>query len=49
MSIISFHQEQLDRIEDILRKDFDNLDIHFVLLIDVGAYYCPLRSWQQRL
>lgn len=38
MPITSFHQEQLDRIEEILRKDLDNLDIHFVLLIDMSGH-----------
>jgi predicted regulator of Ras-like GTPase activity (Roadblock/LC7/MglB family) len=38
MPLISFHQEQLDRINDILQKDLKKLDIHFVLLIEVSGH-----------
>jgi predicted regulator of Ras-like GTPase activity (Roadblock/LC7/MglB family) len=38
MAITAFHQEQLDRIDNILQKDLNNIDIHFVLLIDMSGH-----------
>jgi predicted regulator of Ras-like GTPase activity (Roadblock/LC7/MglB family) len=38
MGVTIFHQEQLDRIGDVLQRDLNNPDIHFVLLIDVSGH-----------
>jgi predicted regulator of Ras-like GTPase activity (Roadblock/LC7/MglB family) len=38
MAVTAFYQEQLDRIDSILQKDLNNVDIHFVLLIDMSGH-----------
>lgn len=38
MALITYRQEQLDRISDILHRDLRQLDIHFVLLIDMAGH-----------
>jgi len=38
MAITSFHQEQLDKIDNVLKIDMQKLDIHFVLLIDMSGH-----------
>ena len=38
MALTAFHQEQIDRIEDILQRDLKKQDIHFVLLIDLAGH-----------
>jgi predicted regulator of Ras-like GTPase activity (Roadblock/LC7/MglB family) len=38
MTVISFHQKQLDLISDILQKDLEKFDVHMVLLIDMSGH-----------